>query len=102
MIKKQYLRGFALLNVMLGTFLLVGIIVLIMQTMSHFHAEQKYRAVGEELAPIVSVLLTQTYDTSLSTYDNLVQYIPAAYLQSLQTSGFDMHKATVEIVNVQA
>lgn len=90
---KKNITGFALLNVMLGMFLLVGIVYLIMHSISHYHAEEKARYVGEELAPVISELITQSA-TSTSTVlcgtNALLANIPSGYLDSLKTSGFDL------------
>ena len=96
--------GFVLLNILLGTLLLVGLILIIMKSMSHFHAEEKYRNLGEELAPIVSVLLLQTYSSSSysSLCNNLLVLVPAGYLQSIAASGFTIcttATVTVSCVN---
>lgn len=104
MMLKKNNHGFALLNVLLGVTLLTGIIFLIMHAMTNYRSEEKARILGQELAPIVNGLLAQDYSTitddtpytSLCT--NLLESIPAGYMQSLASSGFDLcANATVEI-----
>lgn len=103
-------RGFALLNILLGTMLLVGVIVLIMQTMSHFNSRQKYRALGTDFAPIVETLLTNTYTTTsavtyskgtLCTTSHPLAAAPTGYLQTLTQSGFDLCTNATLTVSIQ-
>ena len=105
--RKKTEYGFALLNVLLGVTLLTGIIFLIMHAMTNYHSEEKARALGEELAPIADELLAQDYSaitvTPTNPYSalctNLLKNIPAGYMESLATSGFDIcGKATVQII----
>ncbi len=110
--KRSELSVFALLNIVLGTTLLVGIVYLIMHAMSNYHAENQSRVIGEELAPIVSELLlleglnqeTESnipliYNSSIcANSGGLVTDIPKGYLLGLKTNGFDLcnkTKATV-------
>ncbi len=101
---KKTVAGFALLNILLGISLLVGIVYLIMHAMSHFHQDNQSRVIGEELAPIVSELL-QLEDLNLKTgsdipliYNSsicansggLVTDIPKGYLLGLKSNGFDL------------
>ena len=98
--ERKKVSGFALLNVLLGVSLLTGIIFLIMHAMTNYHSEEKSRAIGEELAPIVDELLAQDYSATSypSLCTNLLSNIPTAYTQSLSTSGFDVcGQATVTI-----
>lgn len=99
---KKNMTGFALLNVLLGVSLLTGIILLIMHAMAGFHSQEKSSSLGEELAPIVDELLAQNYTTdqtysALCTDNGLLTTVPAAYLNSLKKSGFDVCAGTVEI-----
>ncbi|MBP9727225.1 MAG: hypothetical protein KBD83_07165 [Gammaproteobacteria bacterium] len=99
---KKTVAGFALLNILLGISLLVGIVYLIMHAMSHFHQDNQSRVIGEELAPIVSELL-QLEDLSGSgefpliynaeicpNSGGLVTDIPKGYLLGLKSNGFDL------------
>ena len=101
--ERKTASGFALLNVLLGVTLLTGIIFLIMHAMTNYHSEEKNRAIGEELAPIVAELLAQEYSatktyTALCASNGLLSSIPTGYMQSLKTSGFDLcDQATVTI-----
>ncbi len=103
--KKKTEDGFALLNVLLGVTLLTGIIFLIMHAMTNYHSEEKARALGEELAPIANELLAQDYSavTTTTSYStlcaNLLINISTGYMESLETSGFDIcTDATVKIL----
>ncbi len=106
--QKKATSGFALLNVLLGISLLVGIVYLIMHAMSHFYSENQSREIGEELAPIVSELL-QLKDLNQKTgsdipliYNSaicansggLVTDIPKGYLLGLKSNGFDLCNKT--------
>lgn len=104
---KKIEQGFALLNILLGISLLSGVIFLIMHAMSNYHSEENSRAIGEQFAPVISALL-QVEDLSKKTNGTysliantstcgvgnsnplLVNVIASGYLQSLQTSGFDL------------
>lgn len=104
------LSGFALLNVMLGTLLLAGIVYLVMHAMSNFHSEQNSRSIGEQLAPLLAELLLEDVTAMSGNYPlvsdatfctgqgGLLTDIPSGYLQSLASSGFDLcNGATVNI-----
>jgi hypothetical protein len=101
--KKSF--GYALLNALLGIFLLSGIIYLIMHTMTQYNAEKNATSVGSELAPIVSELLASDLSSvnlnephplvtpsSNSTCQGqaLVTNVAPGYLQALSSSGFDL------------
>jgi hypothetical protein len=104
--RKKACSGFALLNVLLGVSLLAGVIFLIMHAMSNYHAEQNSRAIGEELAPVISALLTvdnlslkasniysllsNTGLCGANAQPLLVNVIANGYIQSLQNSGFNL------------
>lgn len=105
-------HGFAMLNIILGTVLLAGIIYLIMHTMTNFNSQEKARAVGEQLAPIIAELITLSpistgtdfpllsdADTDCNESSALLKNkFPAGYIQSLKASGFDLcANATVTI-----
>jgi len=104
---RKVVSGFALLNVLLGVGLLTGIIFLIMYAMTNFHSEEKSRAIGEELAPIADTLLANdsisavtvdtTYNPSLCASNGIFSTVPAGYMQSLKTSGFDLCGSTVKV-----
>ncbi|MES2204445.1 MAG: hypothetical protein V4496_04405 [Pseudomonadota bacterium] len=104
--------GFALLNALLGITLLTGIIFLIMHAMTNYHSEEKARELGEELAAVVNALLlvddlaekSSGYllsNASLSecspTGALLVNIISKGTIQSLQTTGFNLCAAPVDI-----
>ena len=103
--EKKTVSGFALLNVLLGVTLLTGIIFLIMHAMTNYHAEEKSRDIGAELAPIADTLValaqdstaSATYKPSLCVSGGVLSTIPAGYTQSLNTSGIDVCGATVTI-----
>lgn len=113
--KLKTCSGFALLNVLLGVSLLSGIIFLIMHAMTTFHAEDNSRSIGQELSPIMAnLLLVENLSTqpngdgyfllsnsSLSgcsaTTAFLKDVIPKGYIQSVQSSGFNVCNATIGI-----
>lgn len=100
--------GFAMLNILLGITLLTGIVYLIMHTMTKYRVEDNARAIGEQLAPLVSDLLTtestwivnvttnQTYPFVTSSQNDctnkspLLTSIAPGYLEALKSSGFDL------------
>lgn len=118
--EKTKISGFALLNVLLGVTLLTGIIFLVMHAMTNYHSEEKSRAIGNELAPIMDKLLltddlanmtngngyfllsssSSSFVNCLSTTALLQNVIPSGYIESLQTSGFNLCAAKVGICDV--
>lgn len=97
-----------MLNILLGITLLTGIVYLIMHTMTKYRVEDNARAIGEQLAPLVSDLLTtestwivnvttnQTYPFVTSSQNDctnkspLLTSIAPGYLEALKSSGFDL------------
>lgn len=110
-LQKKTLSGFALLNVMLGTLLLTGIIYLIMHAMSNYHSEENARTIGEELSPIIAELLVLDLaemngnypligDSHFCKSNGLLSDIPLGYLRSLKSGGFDLCNVNVNITSV--
>jgi type II secretory pathway pseudopilin PulG len=102
--------GFAILEVMLATLLLVGLIVLVMHTMSGSRQQDAAREKGEMLSTALDdvLLTTETLTTGNlvenTTADNcnsssgVLKDLADGYLNGLDTVGFNICTATIEVV----
>lgn len=114
-------KAFAILEIMLATMLLIGLVYLVLHSTSLFHKNQSDQQLGVELSPLISntiETIAATDPGQLNTSSGgqnlildastsnkicpnnttgLLKNVSSAYLDSMQISGFSLCSAKVVI-----
>lgn len=109
-------KAFAVLEIMLATMLSIGLIYLIMHSMSDYHQGQSDKQLGLELSPVISDMIesidgTQTGSINLikdksaakvcpNNSSGLLSNVSSSYLDSMEMSNFSLCSAKVNIQKV--
>jgi len=91
-VKFKSVKAFAILEVMLATMLLIGLVYLIMHSMSTFHRGESDKQLGVELSPVISNVIqtigsTEPSNMKINTDQNLIHDASAAKICPDNTSG---------------
>lgn len=113
-------KAFAILEIMLATMLLIGLVYLVLHSTSLFHKNQSDQELGVELSALVSnaietigatdvaslntnssgqnlILDASTNKVCPNNTTGLLKDVSSAYLDSMQISGFSLCSAKVVI-----
>ena len=110
-------KAFAMLEIMLATMLLVGLVYLIMHAMSSDHRARSDQQLGTELSVVISHMIEAIDGSQQGTMNlindqsnakicpnktkGLLDDVPSSYLDSMQISNFSLCNAVVNIQAVQ-
>ena len=111
-LKMKTAKGLALLEVVLASMLLVGLISLVMYTTSTYHQHDKAKELGERLAPVVGQALLHDYTgysehgeknnlvketTVCANSSGVLSNLSPNALEGFEASGFSLCNSTLAL-----